>query len=82
VYQESLPELLVLQPIYDVNTCQIKADYRFSHSLCAESNLEVLQLDLLLSVQLTSYVEYPAIHANFYPDIQMSVTWPGYVTVK
>jgi hypothetical protein len=82
VYQESLPELLVLQPISDVNTYQIEADYRFSRSLRAELKLEVLPLDLPLSVQLTSCVEYPIIHAKFYPDIQMSVTWPGYVTVS
>jgi hypothetical protein len=82
VYQESLPELLLLQSICFVNTCQIEANYRFSHFLGAESKLEVLPLDLPLSMQLTSCVEYPAIHANFYPDIQMSVTWPGYVTVS
>jgi hypothetical protein len=81
MYQESLPEHLVLQPISDVNTCQIEVDYRFSHSLGTESNLEILPFDLLLSVQLTSSVEYPASHANFDPDIQMSVTWPGYVTL-
>ena len=52
MYQESLPELLVLQLISDVNTCQIEADYRFSHSVGAESKLEVLPLDSPLSVQL------------------------------
>jgi len=82
MYQESLPELLVLQPISDVNTCQIEADYRFSHWLSAELKLEVLPLDLLLSMQLPSSVEHPAIHTNFHPDIQMSVTWPQYVTVS
>ena len=61
MYQESLPELLVLQPISDVNTCQIEADYRFSHWLSAELKLEVLPLDLLLSMQLPSSVEHPAI---------------------
>jgi hypothetical protein len=72
----------VLQLISDVKSCQIEADYRFNHSLGAESKLEVLPLDFPLSVQLTNCVEYPVIHANFYPDIQMSVTWPGYVTVS
>jgi hypothetical protein len=72
----------VLQPISDVNTCQIEVDYRFSHLLGTESNLEILPLDFLLLMQLTSSVEYPASQANFDPDIQMSVTWPGYVTVS
>jgi len=67
-------QILVLQPISDVNTCQTEHDYRFSHSFGAESKLEILPLHFPLSVQLISCVEYPVIHANFYPDIQMSVT--------
>jgi hypothetical protein len=77
VYQESLHEILVLQPISDVSTCQIEADYRFSHSLDAESKLEDLPLDLPLKMQLTGSVEYLVIRTNFDPDIQMSLTWPG-----
>jgi len=75
-------QILVLQTISDVKTCQIETDYCFSYSLGAESKLEVLPLHFPLSVQLTGCVEYPVIHANFYPDIQMSVTWPEYVTVS
>ena len=75
--KKSLPGLFVLQRISDVNTCQIEADYRFNHLLGAETKLEILRLDLPLSILLTSCVEYPVIHANFDSDIQMSVTWLG-----
>jgi hypothetical protein len=36
MYQESLPELLVLQTISDMNTYQIENDCRFNNLLGAE----------------------------------------------
>jgi hypothetical protein len=72
----------MFQPISDVNTCQIEADYRSSHSLGAELKLEVLLLEIPLSVQLPCCIEYSVICASFDLDIQMSFTWPGYVTLS